>query len=289
MLLEGKTVVVTGSSKGLGRAFALGLAKEGASVLVNGMAAGDVAQVVEEIKKAGGKAVGCVESVGTMAGAERIIQSAIDAFGHLDVLVNNAGVIRDRTFLKMSEEEWDTVIQVHLKGTFACSKFAALHMSQRQSGTIINITSGASWDPAVGQSNYAAAKGGITSFSYVLALELARYNINVNAVWPLAVTRMTLPSLDKVVLAAKEAALKANAPVPSARDLGYGEPEMVAPLVVYLASDEAKDVTGKIVALHADKLFMFSRNEEVASAIMPGGWTVEEARNRFKRIFSKYL
>ena len=183
----------------------------------------------------------------------------------------------------------DTVIAVHLKGTFACSKFAALAMSQQGSGRIINITSGSGWQPAVGQTNYGAAKAGILGFTFTLALELARYNITVNAVWPLGLTRMNMPLLERILERGKEEALRTNSPIPSALELGYGGPEMVAPIVVYLASDEAKDITGKVMHLGGEKVAVFSRNEEIASATMIGGWSVEELRKRFRLILSKAL
>ena len=282
MLLEGKTAVVTGSSKGLGRAFAMALAKEGASVVVNGTVADDVAHVVEEIKSAGGNAIGCTESVATMAGAQHIIQSALNKFGRLDILVNNAGGLKDRTLLKMTEEEWDTVIAVHLKGTFACSKFAALAMSQQESGRIINITSGAAWHPGVGQCNYAAAKAGILGLTFTLAGELTRYNITVNAVWPRALTKMTMPLREGRLQRAKEEAMRTNEPMPSVPDLGLAEPEMVAPLIVFLASDEAKDITGKLISFAGETLIVWSPPREIAHAVMVGGWSLEELRRRFR-------
>ncbi|MBI4304132.1 MAG: SDR family NAD(P)-dependent oxidoreductase [Chloroflexi bacterium] len=289
MLLEGKAAVVTGSSRGLGRAFAMGLAKEGASVVVNGTVAEDVAKVVEEIKGAGGKAVGCVESVATIVGAQHIIQTALYSFGRIDILVNNAGILRDHPFLETSEGEWDAVINVHLKGHFACSKWAARHMSEQQSGRIINLTSGAAWGAGAIHTNYVAAKAGVLGFTYALALELARYNITVNAVRPQALTRMTTGLLERRLQRAREAAKRTNAPEPTLIDVGLGDPELVAPIVVFLASDEAKDITGKIFSLGGEKLSVFSRNVEVASATMRGGWTVDELRKRFKVAFGKAL
>ncbi|MFC1939783.1 SDR family NAD(P)-dependent oxidoreductase [Chloroflexota bacterium] len=282
MLLDRKTAVVTGSSKGIGRAFAIAMAKEGANVVVNGTVAGDVTHVTEEIKSTGGNAIGCTESVATMAGAQHIIQSALDEFGRLDILVNNAGVLRDRTLLNMTEEEWDTVIAVHLKGTFACSKFAALAMSQQKNGRIINITSGAAWGGGVGRTNYAAAKSGILGITYAWASELARYNITVNAVWPRALTRMTEPLREGRLQRAKKEAVQTNTPTPSIIDLGLGDPEVVAPLAVFLASDEAKDITGKIIGFTGETLILWSPPQEIARATVVGGWSVEEIRKRLR-------
>ncbi len=282
MLLDGKVAVVTGSSKGLGQAFVEALAKEGAGVVVNGTVAADVSAVVEGIKKAGGKAGGCVESVATMAGAERIIQSALDNFGRIDLLVNNAGVLRDRTFLKMTEEEWDTVIGIHLKGAFACSKAAARAMVPQSGGRIINVTSAAFWKGNYGQCNYAAAKGGILGLTFVMATELAEYHIGVNALAPRAITRMNRPLLERNMKRAEEEAKRTNSPVPELFDLGWGGPEMVAPLVVFLASDDAKGITGNIFWLGAEKLAVISRNQETVTATALGGWSVDLLRRRFR-------
>jgi NAD(P)-dependent dehydrogenase (short-subunit alcohol dehydrogenase family) len=289
VILEGKAAIVTGSSKGLGRAFATSLAAEGASVVVNGTNADDVEKVVGEIKKAGGKAVGCVESVATMAGAQRIIQTALDEFGHLDILVNNAGILRDRTFMKMTEQEWDEVIAVHLKGTFACSKAAAVPMSQQGSGRIINMTSRSAYQPPIGQANYAAAKGGIIGLTLNLALELSRYGITVNVVAPHALTRMTAPLKDRIMQQHKEEAERAGLPVPTALDLGLTDPEMCAPLVTFLASDEAKDITGAILDAGGERIGVLCRNERIASATMMGGWTVEALRSRFRILLARAL
>jgi 3-oxoacyl-[acyl-carrier protein] reductase len=281
-VLEGKSAVVTGSSKGLGRAFAMGLAEAGAKVIVNGTVADDVAKVVKEIKEKGGEAAGCTESVGTMAGGQRIIQSALDKFGRLDILVNNAGNLRDRTLLKMTEEDWDSVIAVHLKGPFACSQAAARIMSEQKSGRIMNVTSGAAFWGVIGQCNYSAAKAGILGLTFAMALELKKYNITVNAIWPRAITRMTQTLVESIIQRTKEKFQETGEHVSSALDVGLGEPEMVAPLVVFLASDEAADITGKIFGLRGEILSAWSPPREVATAIMLGGWTVDEIRKRFR-------
>ncbi len=283
MLLDGKVAVVTGSSKGLGRAFAMGLAKEGASVIVNGTSAEDVARVVEEIKKGGGKAVPCVASVATMAGAESIINTAVKQFGRLDVLVNNAGIVRDRTFLKMTEQEWDEVIAVHLRGTFTCCKAAAPVMIQQGGGRIMTITSGAAFLGNVGQSNYSAAKAGIIGLSLSLCQELSRYNINVNVVWPRALTRMTEPIAHKMM----QKNQSQEGPELTPLDIGLGSPEMVAPLVVYLASDAAKGINGKIIGLRGEILSVWSQHKELATATRVGGWTPQEIAKRLPVILER--
>lgn len=289
MLLEGKSAVVTGSSKGIGRAFAMGLAQEGAKVVVNGTSAEDVKRTAEEIRAKGGEAVACVESVATMAGAQRLIQAALDHFGRLDILVNNAGLVRDRTLLNMTEAEWDEVMAVHLKGTFACGKYAALAMRDQNQGRIINITSHAAFRGNYGQSNYAAAKAGVLGLTLSWAAELAQFNITVNAVWPRAITRMTEPLLERRLAAAREAAAKAGRIAPELIDLGFGPPEIVAPLVVFLASDDAQSITGRIFSLTGHKLAFWSLHQEAKSAIMPGGWTVEGVRRYFWRTVASEL
>jgi NAD(P)-dependent dehydrogenase (short-subunit alcohol dehydrogenase family) len=286
MLVEGKGAVVTGSSRGLGRAFALGLAEEGARLVVNGTSAEDVNKVVEEIKTLGGAAVGCVESVASMTGAQRIIQCALDHFGRLDILVNNAGVVRDRMIWNMTEEEWDTVIDVHLKGTFACTQAAVAVMRPQQSGSIINITSGAALRGNMGQSNYAAAKAGIIAFTICCALELARNNVRVNVVRPRARTQMTEAVMDLSLKKARDAAQRNNVPAPSYLDLGFSDPKLVAPLVVFLASEEAKDITGQIVSLSGNKLSLFTHYQEVKTVILPEGWNLEQVRKHFRMTFA---
>src|SRR5690606_34718760 len=165
MLLSGKCVVVTGSGKGIGRAAAIAMAREGARVVVNDVNREGADATVREIEQNGGKAVACYESVASMQGAEKIINTCVETFGKIDVLVNNAGILRDRMVFNMTEQEWDDVIAVHLKGTFACTHFASKYMRQQQSGRIINITSRSGLRGNIGQANYAAAKAGIVGFT----------------------------------------------------------------------------------------------------------------------------
>lgn len=275
MLLSGKGVVITGSGKGIGRATALAMAREGAHVVVNDVDRKLADETVREIEQSGGKAIACYESVSTMQGAEKIIQSCVESYGKIDVLVNNAGILRDRMVFNMTEQEWDDVIAVHLKGTFACTHYASQYMRKQQSGRIINITSRSGLRGNIGQANYAAAKAGILGFTRTVCQELSKYNITVNAVCPRALTDM-VESIPEHIRKKKDA---------SWADSGIrrrGLPEEVAPIIVYLASDEAADITGQVIGLGGDKLSLWSHPHEVAEAFMVGGWTVQHLRQLFK-------
>ncbi|MEX1252991.1 MAG: SDR family NAD(P)-dependent oxidoreductase, partial [Dehalococcoidia bacterium] len=198
--LEGKVAVITGSGRGIGRGMALLFAQEGAKVVVvdpgvnvdgSGTDAGPADQVVNEIRSAGGEAAPCYESVTTVEGGEKIVQTALDAFGRLDILVNNAGILRDRMIFNMSEEEWDAVIAVHLKGHFCCTKPASIVFRQQRFGRLINFASVSGLVGIAGQANYGAAKSGIAGFTRVVARDLGRYGVTCNAISPGAATRMT--------------------------------------------------------------------------------------------------
>jgi NAD(P)-dependent dehydrogenase (short-subunit alcohol dehydrogenase family) len=243
-LCDGRVAIVTGAGRGIGREYALMLAAEGALVVVNdvggardgtGGDAGPAAQVVEEIVGAGGAAIANTDDISTFAGAEAVVRQAIEVFGHLDVLVNNAGILRDRMLFSMTEEEWDAVIRVHLKGTFATSHFAAIYWRDRvKSGQtndarIINTSSVAGLYANPGQTNYGAAKAGIAAFTQIAALEMQRYGVTVNAIAPGALTRLTEDlSLPEAMLA-------------------KFEPHWVAPIVTWLASPQSADVTGQVI------------------------------------------
>ncbi|MCW2621899.1 MAG: short-chain dehydrogenase/reductase, partial [Frankiales bacterium] len=255
-VVEGRVVIVTGAGNGIGRAHALLFAKEGAKVVVNDLGAsrdgsgetstGPAQAVVDEIKAAGGEAVANTDDISSWEGAERLIATALDTFGRLDVLVNNAGILRDRMLTNMTEAEWDAVIKVHLKGTFAPTRIAAAYWKdQAKAGTpvdarVINTTSPSGLFGNLGQTNYGAAKGGIATFSVIAAGELARYGVTVNAIAPTALTRMTE---DLAGLASDDE--KMNALL---------APENISPLVVWLASPEAKGVTGRVFGVWGNKI-----------------------------------
>lgn len=245
-LCEGRVAIVTGAGRGIGREHALSLARHGAKVVVNDLGGnvdgtgGDVSpaeQVVAEIRAMGGEAVSNGDSVASWEGAQRLINTAVETFGDLHVVINNAGILRDRMLTNMTEEEWDAVITVHLKGTFAPTRWAAAYWRDRSKaglptdGRIINTTSVSGIYGQVGQANYGAAKAGIASFTYIASLELARYGVTVNAVAPVALTRMTeaLP-MSQVDERGKELIA----------------PHWVAPIATWLASAESAQVTGRV-------------------------------------------
>ena len=272
-LLDGKVAIVTGAGGGLGRCHALAFAKEGAKVVVNdygvardGSGPGTTMadSVVKEIRAAGGEAAANYESVATMAGAQAIVQTAVDAFGRVDILVNNAGILRDKTLLKMDEAMWDTVIAVHLKGTFAVTQAAAGRMvEQNQGGRIINTSSASGLIGNFGQANYGAAKAGIAGFTRVAAIELAKHGITVNVIVPVAKTRMT----------------EGLSAVPD--DFG---PEKVSPFVVFLASDLAKDVTGRAFGIRGREILEYKYKITDGARAAGDAWTAQEIADRFKEI-----
>jgi NAD(P)-dependent dehydrogenase (short-subunit alcohol dehydrogenase family) len=255
-LCDGRVVIVTGAGRGIGRAHALAFAAEGAAVVVNDVGvsltgdcedAGPAQQVVDEIVAAGGQAVANTDDVADWGGAQRLVATALDAFGRLDVLVNNAGFLRDRMLANLSEEEWDAVIRVHLKGHFAPMRHAAAYWraeskaGRRPDARVINTSSGAGLLGSVGQGNYSAAKAGIAGLTIVAAAELARYGITVNAIAPAARTRMT------------EAAFAETMAKP-AEGFDAMAPENVSPLVVWLGSTESAGVTGRVFEVEGGKV-----------------------------------
>ncbi len=285
MSLEHKSAVVTGSSKGMGKAYAIALAQAGAKVVVNGRSSADVSAVVQEIQNSGGEAVACVENVSTWAGAQRVIQCAKESFGRLDILVNNAGFTRDRSLFKMTEEDWDEVIAIHLKGSFACGKFAALEMRDQGSGRIINVTSSAGLLGNFGQSNYAAAKAGIVGMTMTWALELAKYHITVNAIRGAAMTLMTEPLYRQAVKEAEAAHLS----VPHPSDIGMYPPETIAPLVVFLAGDAASAINGQVLGIDGPRLALWSRPRQIRTGYVSPAWTTEALEQYFHQTVGAQL
>ena len=249
--LTSKSCIVTGAGGGIGRAVALSFAAEGARVVVNDLDAGAADAVVKEIATQGGEAVANYEAIGSVSAAEAVVAQAFDVFGGLDVLVNNAGILRDRMLHNMSEEDFDQVIHVHLKGTWTCGRAAVqrwrplakreAESGQKTARKIINVTSASGLIGAVGQSNYAAAKMGIVGLTKTWAKELGRLSINVNAIAPAALTAMTEPLVQD-----PEAAKQRYARFALGR---YGAPEEIAPGFVYLASSESDYVTGQILCI----------------------------------------
>jgi NAD(P)-dependent dehydrogenase (short-subunit alcohol dehydrogenase family) len=272
--LHGKVAVVTGAGQGLGRAYAIALAAVGAEVVVNDIAEDRVSEVVATIESAGGRATAAIHDISTYAGADATIAAAAEAFGALDVLCTNAGILRDRVVWKMTDDDFDAVIATHLRGTFGCVRAAVPHMRARGGGRVILVSSISGLIGNFGQTNYSAAKAGIAAMARTWALELARFNIRVNALVPNAATEMvgTIPTLAWVA----EAVRRAEQLPPSIRQgLWMGTPDDVAPLVVFLASDEAGEATGQCIALGGDKLALWSHPSEKVTAFREGGWSPE--------------
>jgi NAD(P)-dependent dehydrogenase (short-subunit alcohol dehydrogenase family) len=266
--LKDKAVVVTGGGGGIGRACALAAAAEGAKVVVADIGVGlagedpksEVADaVVKEIEAAGGEAVSVAENVATMQGGERIVGAAVDRWGRIDGVVCVAGILRERMLFNMAEEEWDAVIETHLKGHFTVFRHAASVMRKQEFGSLIGFTSGA-FAGSVAQANYAAAKGGIVSLVRSAAAGLYRYGVTANAIAPVARTRMS-----------------ANVPMELAE---MGDPEDIAPMVVYLISDAAKHVTGQVYTVVGKKIAVWNQPREVRAVYAANRWTPEEIAQR---------
>ncbi len=277
MLLDGKVAVVTGSGAGMGRAFAIDLARAGAKVVVNARTAVDVSDVVNEIRKTGGIAEGCAASVASMEGARDIVQTAVDRFGRIDILVNNAGIMGQKLLVDMTEQDFDDVIATNLKGTFACTKHAVPHMMKQGWGRIINLSS-ASILGQEGATSYASSKGGVLNMSLTWAVELAKYGITCNAIRSSAATRLTEKGRER----AKQAALARHERPPTDEELGYYKPEEAAPLVVFLASEEAGWINGQFICIDGPRLAICEHTHHAKTAIMPDGWTTELLLKHFK-------
>ena len=271
--LEGRAAVVTGAGRGLGRAYAIALAAAGASVVVNDV---DEAAATETVEAIGGRAVAEVRAVGDSEAAEALVERAVAEYGRLDVMVTNAGLLRDRVLWKMTDEDFDDVVSTHLRGTFTCARAAAVRMrAQEEGGRIVVVGSPAGQRGNFGQTNYAAAKAGIVAFARTWAMELARSDITVNAIVPTAWTRMTasIPVYEPLV-----ERVEAGEPLPREVRQAHaiGMPEDSAALVVFLASDAGAAITGQAIGIGGDRLSMWSHPEEVAAAFSEGGWTPEQ-------------
>jgi len=273
-MLDGKVVVVTGAGGGIGRDIALMAAAQGARVVVNDIGAtlagqgqdrGPAERVVDEIEAAGGTAVASLDSVASAESAARIIATAIDGFGRLDGVVNNAGILRDTFFHKMGEEQWDSVMKVHLYGSFHVSRAAAAFFKDQQSGSYVHMTSTSGLIGNLAQANYSAAKLGIVGLSKSIALDMQRFGVRSNCIAPFAWSRMI-------------SSIKVDTPEQQERiaRLQQMVPAKIAPLAVYLLSDAASKVNGQIMGVRNNEIFLFSQPRPVRSVHRDGGWTPQQ-------------
>ncbi len=287
MMLKGKVAVVTGAARGIGREIAMLLARQGAQVVVNdyggseagtGESRAPADEVVDEIKKAGGQAAANYDSVASMAGGQAIIKTALDAFGRIDIVVNNAGILRDRMIFNMTEEEWDGVINTHLKGAFAVTRAAAPIMREQKWGRFINMTSTSGLVGNIGQANYAAAKLGIVGLTKVTALDMARYNVTANCISPFAWTRMigTIPTETEAQKARVEKIKKLS-------------PAHIAPVAAFLATEQAKDITGQIFGVRGKEIMLFGHHRPITRIHNDEGWTVEKLAEIFPGTLQHHL
>jgi len=266
-ILDGKAAVVTGSGRGVGRGHALHLAANGAKVVVNDIDESEAQKVADEIKSEGGTAVASGASVDSREGCKSLVELCCSEFGRIDTMVNNAGNVRDRSFLKMSDDEFDQVVKVHMYGTFWCAQEAALKMKEQgDGGSIINTVSAAHFGN-FGQTNYAGSKGAIATMTYTWAIELSRYGIRANAISPLATTRMS-----------------ANAKVDGKENTGPSfDPNLNGPFVVFLASDESNFITGQCFGTGGDRVEMVEHPKYGTAIYKDGGWDVDSLVKTFKQ------
>lgn len=272
-MLQDKVVVVTGAGNGIGRDFALTIAAQGAKVVVNdlgtnasgeGADVGPAQQVVDEIRAAGGQAVANTDSVADWNAANRIVETALTHFGRIDGVINNAGILRDRMFFRMSVEEWRAVIDVHLNGSFYVARAAANHFKEQGSGAFVHMTSTSGLVGNFGQANYSAAKMALVGLSKSIALDMARYNVRSNVIAPFAWSRLigTIPTQTP----------EEQARVARMKRMETGK---IAPLAAYLVGDQSADVSGQIFAVRANEIFLFNHNRPIRSVHRSEGWTPE--------------
>jgi NAD(P)-dependent dehydrogenase (short-subunit alcohol dehydrogenase family) len=286
VVLKDKVAVVTGSGQGIGKEIAIALARAGAKVVVNNRSpeskGGNAEETAKIIKEAGGEAIPIYGNVGHMEVCEKLVKEAIDTWGTIDIVVNNAGINRDRMVWNMSEEEWDAVVDVVLKGTFGCTKFAAAHMREKRKGRIINMTSGAGIDGNAGQPNYSAAKGGVVGFTKSCALALGRYGITVNALSPQAETRMwrtVTPERAREMGVVRGLVTKEEAAAISDGEVYtriFGAAEDITPIVVYLASDRAANINGQIFFASGGRISLYGAPTKIKTIYKKGRWSFEE-------------
>ncbi len=273
-LLEAKAVVVSGGGRGIGRGHCLHLAAAGARVVVNDVDASEAEAVAQEIRGQGGRALAAAGDVGTRAGCEALVAACVAEFGGIDILVANAGIARDRSFLNMSDEEFDDVWRVHVKGTFWCAQAAAARMREQGRGGVILTTTSAAQMGNFGQANYAAAKGAIASLTYTLAIELARYGIRVNGISPSGSTRLSQTF---------------KGPDGRPLEVPFVDPAGNGPALVFLCSDEADFVSGQIFGTGGERLFLLSHPKYEVGATREGGWSLDAIRAQFRTHFGSRL
>ena len=292
--LKDKVAIVTGSGRGIGRGVAKLMAEEGAKVVVvdpgvnvdgSGYDQSIAQEVVAEIEAAGGTAVACLESVATMEGGERIVQAAVDSFGRLDIVVTCAGILRDRMIFNMTEQEWDDVIAVHLKGTFTVVKHACILFRQQRSGRVITFSSQSGLVGNSGQANYGAAKSGIAGFTKVVAKDMGRYGATANSIAPRAQTRM----IGAIPDSAQE--LRARSGVASLDDENdpqHLDPDGIAPFICYLASDFASNVNGQTFLVYGDTVSLMSQPRPMQAIYNSGGhWDLDELSSLARNYLTK--
>lgn len=286
-MVEGKVVIVTGAGGGIGREIALLMARNGARVVVNDVGAslsgevqeqGAADKVVAEIVTAGGQAIASRDSVAAWDSAHRIVETAVKEFGRIDCVVNNAGILRDRMFHKMSEDDWRAVIDVHLHGSFFVSRAAAAHFREQQSGAFIHMTSNAALVGSVGQANYSAAKMAIVGLSRSIAIEMARYGVRSNCISPTAWSRM----IGSVPTDSPEQAAWVD-------KMKKMTPDKIAPLAVYLASKAATEVTGQIFGVRRNEILLYNQTRPVRSVHTSDGWTPGTIATQAMPAFRKHF
>ncbi|MDJ0417917.1 4-hydroxyphenyl-beta-hydroxyacyl-CoA dehydrogenase [Rhodococcus opacus] len=287
MDLTNKVAVVTGSGQGLGLAYAKDLVRHGAAVVINDVNQATADAAVAEITAAGGRAVAVVAPVGSTETAQKLVAGAVDAFGRLDVMVTNAGILRDKVLWKMTDDDFDAVINVHLRGTFTCVREAVLKFrEQGDGGRIICIGSPAGQRGNFGQTNYSGAKSGIVGMVRTWAMELQRAGITANAVCPVAATAMTetVPFLAPYI-----EGMKNGEPLPDIirREVGMGTPEDAAGIISFLASDAAADITGQAFAVGGDRLALFSHPQLTTTAFHDGGWSADDIASDWQQTFAE--